>query len=121
VDPIIPPGFETCETTINARRPDQALKSGPLNEEKGKQVRISNAAPKDQHDTNSVDSCERLAREAMHIGQILGIKVVRNEKAALEGIKESLRKKKGVQTKSIKKVTEPKETTRTTIRSRHQK
>ena len=117
VDPILPPGFETRE--INARRPDQALKSGILNEDQGE--KNSNEEPENQQGTNSVDSCEKLAREALHIGQLLGIKVVRNEKAAIEGIKESLGKKKEVKPKSNKKVSEPKGTIRPASSSRHLK
>jgi len=43
---------------------------------------------------DSEDSLQKIAREALHIGKILGISVVQNEKAAAARITDSLNKSK---------------------------
>ena len=44
--------------------------------------------------SDSWDSCDRLANEALQIGELLGIKVIRNKKVALAELAESIGKKK---------------------------
>jgi len=75
-------------------RATQSLKSGSV---KGQQrTRGSKGLPKklSENQSASWDSCERLAKEALHIGEILGIKVVKNKKAAIAEIAESIGRKK---------------------------
>jgi len=103
VDPIEPRGFEERENGIKDKKAEQISKSGPVNDGQGTQYSQSNANLEARNDTSSMDSCEKLAKEALQIGQILGIKVVRNEKAAIDRLTESMGRKKGVQTRSSKK------------------
>ena len=51
----------------------------------------------------SWDSCKRLANEALQIGELLGIKVVKNKKAALAELAESIGRKKVTSRRKINK------------------
>jgi len=64
---------------------------------KGKQrPRGSKGQAKNLSESKSAswDSCERLVKEALQIGEILGINVVKNKKAALAELAESIGRKK---------------------------
>ena len=92
--PIEPPGFEVVGNTVEDRRSDQIPKSGPFMGDKRTRGSNCSKIPQSKNGTGSEDTCEKLAKEALHIGQILGIKVVRNEKAAVAKLAESMKKQK---------------------------
>jgi len=93
--PIEPPGFEATGSIIGDRRTAQNSKKGLIKGDKGSRGNNCSKIFKSKNGTDSVDTCEKLAKEALHIGQMLGIKVVRHEKAAVARLAESMRKQKG--------------------------
>ena len=100
----MPPGFEKRSAETKTQTAGQIEPNKLDIEGQALQDNHTNVESAEIKDQNGMNSCEILAKEALRIGQILGIKVVRNEKAAIEDIVESLSKRKGVQTRSSKKV-----------------
>ena len=78
------------------RRPTQLPKDGNQKGNLSSQsnVRKEKEQPPAECASGTWDSCERLANEALHIGEILGIKVIKNKQAAIEEIAKSIGKKK---------------------------
>jgi len=88
---------------ISGTGTEQISKNGVLTDGQTPQGQLNNAEPTARSDTSDIDRCEKLAKEALRIGQLLGIKVIRNERAAIDNIIESMGTKKGVQTRSSTK------------------
>jgi len=93
---------EAAHDNSGEGRKSVQLRQEIITVDQGKQANRSSISPKARSTTNSSDSCEKLAQEALRIGQALGIKVVSHEKAVVERLKESIRKKKRVQAISSK-------------------
>jgi len=91
-------GCEANDQARAVRRPKQNKRKGSLNGDQGPTAARGNTSNQNLNDTISLDSCEKLAHKALQIGKALGIKVVRNERAAIATLKESMAKKKSGKT-----------------------
>jgi len=100
---IVPPGFERRDAVSKAQKTVQIVPNELDIDGQATQDNLINVESATTRDQDGMNSCEKLAKEALRIGQVLGIKVLRNEQAAIECIVESMSQRKGVQTRSSKK------------------
>jgi len=103
VSPVEPPGFELRAEAVNTKSSEQRSKRDLGSEQQTIQDNQRETNCSDHSARSGKNSCEQLAKEALRIGQLLGIRVVRHEQAAIDSIVESMGRRKGVLTRSSKK------------------
>jgi len=90
-----PPGFERPTRAFIGKKKSSNQKPRGTRENfsSGQSATVSSRRPS--------DSLQKLAKEALHIGELLGLKVVQNEKAAVPRITKTLNKSRVSKSKKV--------------------